>query len=238
MELQREVDRLRHMNDIKSKMFSMISHNMIAPLQYMKNITGYTNENWEDLKDEELKECAQIMHESSESLLNLSQSILDWNENMTSEEHKASEVSLSDIIEEERQLFKPALNDKSIQWVVDIMPGMTINIERAILRLLLQNVISNAIKFSNIEGKIQISGAVEDDQKTVIIQDFGVGLTKEQMDMLQDPKSNFTMKGTKNELGFGIGLLIVEDLLTLSNGRLKIESVKGEGTKVSLYFPE
>ena len=94
--LEREVNRLKKMNRAKTMVLSILSHNAIPPLLYMKKITAFTLEKWGTLKENDLKECAILMKESSESLYGLSRSILDWTRNQPGFKVKARKKSRSD----------------------------------------------------------------------------------------------------------------------------------------------
>jgi len=109
-----------------------------------------------------------------------------------------------------------------------------------ILKLILRNLISNSIKFSHNSGKIIISShniinseTDENDLVKIIVEDFGVGMSRKNLDSLFSLSSSFSTYGTNNESGNGLGLIFTKDMIERLNGNISVESKPGLGTKIS-----
>jgi signal transduction histidine kinase len=105
--------------------------------------------------------------------------------------------------------------------------------------IIIENVVTNALKFSLPQSEIIVSTAENGDYLDIIVQDYGVGMSDENLNSLKDGQmATQSTNGTQNEKGTGLGILLVKQLLINNNGNLKIESTLGKGTKVILEFPK
>ena len=105
------------------------------------------------------------------------------------------------------------------------------------IHLVLRNLLSNAVKFTNIQGEIKISYELTNSFVTISIMDNGKGMTKEQLAKLFRTDSLFTLSGTANEKGTGLGLLLCKEFVEKNGGNIWVESTKGEGSKFYFSLP-
>ena len=105
------------------------------------------------------------------------------------------------------------------------------------LEIVLRNLISNAIKFTETDDSIAISGEWQQDAFTIKVTDTGSGMSEEAINKIQS-NSFYTSPGTRNEKGTGLGLIICKDLIERCHGNLSIESTRGKGTTLSIVLPQ
>ena len=105
------------------------------------------------------------------------------------------------------------------------------------IKVVLRNLVSNAIKFTNSRGQIIISTRQEDKTVVICVRDTGVGMTQEEVGKLFNHTQHFSQSGTMGEKGIGIGLLLCKELVTLNNGKIWVETGTGEGCKVCFSLP-
>jgi signal transduction histidine kinase len=102
--------------------------------------------------------------------------------------------------------------------------------------LVLRNLITNAIKFSRAGDQILLSASREKDQAKICIKDSGVGISRENIQKIQQGES-FTTRGLNNETGTGLGLVLVREYIFKNKGKLEIESEEGNGSTFCVYLP-
>lgn len=235
--LERENDRLRKMNRAKALVLSILAHNALPSLYHMKNITGNSLGKWEEMTNEELKKCAVLMSESSDSLYKLSENILEWTRSQSGfSTSKTSRINVFDVVNDEIDLYKLMLEDKKLTVDIQIDEQFTVKSVLPLFRLILQNIFSNAIKFSHEGGAIVFKNLKNEGGWAIVVEDHGVGMDEEKLHALKSRSSVFTTRGTNSEEGYGLGLLMVEDFLAQLGGHMEIKSEKDKGTSVSIWF--
>ena len=228
-----EVYSLKKSNEAKGRFISILSHNVKAPLNYFHHVASFLEKNWDSLSDSEKKESISALSESSEAMINLVQQVLMWSKaRIPSELDDNSEVSLSRTIDEVFELFAGQAQLKGITFVNEIDKEFEIGAERRILHLILQNLVSNAIKFSYNKGEI----TARTKENVLEIIDEGIGMNKEELEKLNNPSIAFTRRGTNNEEGTGVGMTIVYDLLPSIGASIEFESETNKGTITRLIF--
>ena len=106
------------------------------------------------------------------------------------------------------------------------------------LRSILQNLISNAIKFTKAEGKISVSAKSNDDFIEIKVKDTGIGLAENDIQKLFKLDEHFSRKGTSDESGTGLGLLLVKDLIEKHGGKISVKSELDVGTSFIFTLPK
>ena len=115
--------------------------------------------------------------------------------------------------------------------------GMDIYSDKTALMIIVRNLLHTAIKFSFKKGRVQISAIKKNNQINISVQDWGIGMTKEQMSYLFKINKRIKTKGTNGEMGTGIGLAFCNDLVNLLDGSIEVESTPGQGTSFYVKLP-
>src|SRR5690606_5490160 len=142
-----------------------------------------------------------------------------------------------DLINEELRIQEPLFGHKTLTAENHIDETFELIADKHLLRLILQNIFSNAIKFSKEGGTIRVKARANGSTTSVLIEDEGVGMIKREIDRIIDINDYYTRPGTANEKGNGIGLLIIQDLISLHGGNVQFRSRPSKGTTVELQFP-
>ena len=111
------------------------------------------------------------------------------------------------------------------------------NVDVNMLKTILRNLLTNAIKFSYPGGKIDVMTVVNPDDIEISVKDFGVGMSKEKINDLFNIEADKPSRGTADERGTGLGLLICKEFIEMHNGQLHIESKLGKGSSFTVVFP-
>ena len=116
-------------------------------------------------------------------------------------------------------------------------PGIKLIADKAMISSVLRNLISNAIKFSKTGGLIKVSVTKRTEDILFTVEDNGVGIKESDFSKIFDFESGYTTKGTKNETGSGLGLILCKEFVEKHGGEIKVESVDGHGCEISFTLP-
>jgi PAS domain S-box-containing protein len=225
--LENEVE-LRSLNATKDKFFSIIAHDLKSPFN---SIVGFSELLVAELKTknyDEIETYANIILQSSERALNLLMNLMEWSRSQTGKmEFNPEYVEMGNLINEICLLFDDVASQKSIQINRTLPPDTIVFADRAMVSTVIRNLISNAIKFTNTNGEIQISAKQKNNQILISIKDNGVGMSKETIEKLFRIEESFSSKGTNNETGTGLGLLLCKEFVEKHGGIIWVESTVG-----------
>jgi signal transduction histidine kinase len=235
--LNSQAQELQKSNQIKDKVFSIIAHDLRAPIKSLSTVLSWVAD--DDLTYDELKKSLGSISKNVETLNLTLENLLQWSRSQLN--GVSVEPELIDIrkpIQEIMELFKLQMAEKSLVFKVGFSERQAVFMDKHHLNLLLRNLVSNAIKFSKHSSAIEITTQNFEGDKTLIeVIDQGVGMSKEAIEKVFSPTDHYTTYGTNNEKGTGLGLLLCKEYVECSQGKIWIESTEGVGTKISFTLP-
>lgn len=225
-------------NAEKDKFFSIIAHDLKNPFN---SILGFSNLIIEQLKVKNydaIDMYAKIINQSTNSALDLLMNLMDWTRAHTGRmEFNPGNIDLNRFIIETEYLFAATLKQKNISLKHNIPEKTVVYADENMIRTILRNLISNAIKFTHPEGQIVLDVIQNQNECLITVKDSGVGIPKESLDMLFRLDQNKSTKGTQNETGTGLGLILCKELIEKHNGRIWVESEPGKGSTFHISIP-
>jgi signal transduction histidine kinase len=236
--LNQQKDQLQQLNSTKDKFFSIIAHDLRSPFQSLLGLSDLLVCDLKNNSNDELKNYAQMLNESSHNIYELLENLLTWSRaqrNMLSFE--PGEVDISSIIEDILTLLKPNLDQKNISPEKHISSFKLGYADKNMIQMAIRNLVANAIKFTPQNGKICISLTDNNNDLQVEICDNGVGITQEDQKKLFRIDTNFSNKGTNGEEGTGLGLILCKDFIEKNNGKIWVESEPGKGSSFFFTMP-
>lgn len=235
-EMETRSEELERLNQVKDKFFSIISHDLRSPINALSGILdvmargGLTQAEFA----EHTKEL-RIRFNHTRTLLN---NLLDWTLlQMDKLSLQASRIDLSKIIDENIQLLA-SLNAKQITLINNVREEAIAFADSNTINLVFRNLITNAIKFTNDGGTVIIDAKDEGGHWLVSVQDNGIGISPEVQQMLFDKTSPYTTRGTANEKGTGLGLILCKEFVEKNGGKIWVESTLGKGSTFWLTIPK
>ncbi len=181
--------------------------------------------------NETIKKYIEIVHRSAQNSINITKTLLTWKQAKRDLDSEQESIDLVELVADILSEFDYSIKEKKLTGSIKIPAQTKIVTNKSILKIAIRNFISNAIKYSNPHGNIDI---VYNDS-TIQIIDSGMGMSKETLSKLF--KSSITpVTGTSKEKGHGIGLMLVKELLDQSNVKIEVESQLGEGTQITLVL--
>ena len=229
---------LEETNSTKDKLFSVIAHDLRSPFSSMLGFLQLLSEDFDSMSDLEKKKVLESLFKQSSNTYNLIENLMTWAMNQRGQlQYQPGYHDLLDIITQEIEFLMSRAESKSILIENKVPEGMTIFIDMDMVRVIFRNLINNAIKFTEDNGKITIDCVDFPDELQVSIADTGRGMTPEEIDLVFHSNTFYSSQGTKDEKGTGLGLLIVRDFAEKNNIRLEVSSNPGKGSVFTLHIP-
>jgi PAS domain S-box-containing protein len=234
--------KLEELNATKNKFFSIIAHDLKNPFQAIFGFSELLMRNYGDFDDPQKMELLGMIKTSSESAYNLLENLLQWARTQT-ERIKFSpiDLDLSELIEQNISLSQGSAENKHISLLSQINCTAKAFADKNMINLVIRNLISNAIKFTNDGGVITIQCRQEDKDKQLIsisIADTGIGISPDNIKKLFRIDEYFSTSGTAGEGGTGLGLILCKEFVEKNNGTIRIESELEVGTTFTFTLPK
>lgn len=230
---------LREANATKDKFFSIVAHDLKNPFSSLLSLSAFLEEEYSNLSEKERKEFVKQIHDSSENTYVLLQNLLEWARTQTGKvSANPSEIDLGLILQETFTLLKHNFQNKQINLVNNIPLNTLVYADRNMVSAVFQNLISNAVKFTSPGGEIEVSSTDESSKYKISVKDNGVGISPENIRKLFRMDEKVHTKGTMNEKGTGLGLLLCKEFVERNNGNIWVESEAGKGSVFWFTLPK
>ncbi|MFN2380139.1 MAG: ATP-binding protein, partial [Bacteroidales bacterium] len=230
--------KLIKLNATKDKLFSIIAHDLRSPLS---SITGFSElliDNIETTDIEKAKKYAAVINTSAKNNLVLVDNLLTWAKTQTGQiEFEPENLELKPIVEESLMVLNTSASLKEIKLINSVSGDIVACADQNMLKTILRNLVQNAIKFTESNGKIVINAVSNPDHIEISVTDNGVGITEENQKKLFGADLNFSMQGTENESGTGLGLMLCMEFVEKHGGKIWVESQVGKGSKFLFTLP-
>ena len=231
-------EELKMLNANKDKLFSVISHDLKSPFHSILGFSEILSGDLQGFTPDELRSYAEHIHTGARNLLNLIENLMQWTRLQSGKLGYAPEpLGMTDLVENTFELVRGNAMRKGIALRHDVPRNLRIFADSTMMSLVLQNLLTNAVKFTHTGGCVAVEAWMEGRDVLVQIQDEGVGMTPEQQAHLFRLDQTGTTLGTANEKGTGLGLILCKELMELQYGALHLQSAPGQGTKVTLSLP-
>lgn len=237
-DINKQRNTLEEMNKAKNQIFSIVSHDMRGPIRSVIQILEM--EKAGELSPEEKNDLDEIILVQLDRTRKMMDEMLDWaNNQMEGLKKEPKLVNLAELINEEEYQMEISLKAKKISYTFeDYTKDPTVTTDPNQLKVILQNIIGNAIKFTNIHGQLTISLKEKDGFKLIEITDDGIGMDEETLNLVRKRDLKIPSKvGTFNEQGTGIGLLLTHQLLKANQMDLTVDSELGKGSTFTIAIP-
>jgi signal transduction histidine kinase len=231
-EIKKRSIELEQLNQVKDKFFSIISHDLRSPMNALSGILDLLSE--KQITQEEFAVLTKEMRVQFNHTRTLINNLLDWALlQMDKLNIQPEKIELSKVINENFTLVK-SLHLKEMNLVNKVELGIFGWGDLNMINLIFRNLILNAIKFSDKGGLIEISSKQEGDFHVMAIKDYGVGINPEVQKILFDKTTGYSTRGTANEKGTGLGLILCKEFIEKNGGKIWLESEEGKGS--TFYF--
>jgi signal transduction histidine kinase len=225
---------LENLNQVKENILSILSHDLRQPLASMKSLVSLSDDVGPAVFTSFTK---RIETHLDNALLSLENTMRWAHAQMKGLKAVHAPCKLNDTLLPLKVQFQESLQKKDVSLVIAVGEDAVLYADPEHLTIILRNLLSNAIKFTPKGGFIHISANRRLTNMEITVKDNGIGIDERLMERLFDLELHFTRFGTENELGVGLGLLVVKELTELNGGQVAISSETGKGTTVLLRLP-
>lgn len=235
LELKTHENKLIQLNATKDKFFSIIAHDLKNPFNVLIGLSDIVISDPDVRHSEDFEQIIDGIFQTAKSGYNLLDNLLEWARSQTGEiDFKPAMINMTEIVSINTTFFKESAKTKKIEINNFIPSNLKIFADYNMVNFVVRNILNNAIKFSFLNGKIEIKASQTDDYYIFSIQDYGIGMNKETGDKLFKIESTNPKPGTANEMGTGLGLIICKEFVEKNGGEIWVESQERKGS--CFYF--
>jgi len=229
---------LKELIATKDKLFSIIAHDLRSPFNSIIGFSELLIDNSDDILLEDSEQYIKIINSAAKNTLILLDNLLNWAKSQTGQlSFKPEKILFSAVVQEIITLSKTIAKSKNITLECSCSDNLEIFADVNMLNTVVRNLISNAIKFTNIGGHIKVSAELKQDHVEITISDNGIGINKEKCSELFSITSNTTTLGTADENGSGLGLVLCKEFIQKNNGDIWVESEENKGSNFIFSLP-
>jgi len=220
------------------KFLSIIAHDLRSPFSSIIGILELLKMSLKDLNKDEIEEYVNIVYNSANNTLILLDNLLEWAVSQNKEKNfNPVKINLFELLREEIESLKTPASQKQIKLIHSIEPDLNVTADLQMVKTILRNLMSNAIKYTNPYGEVTIDAQENKRFVEVGVKDNGVGISTEEQNKLFKIEAFHSTPGTNNETGTGLGLLLCKEFVELHGGNIRIESEKGKGSRFAFTLP-
>lgn len=229
---------LYELNASKDKFFSIIAHDLKNPFN---TIIGFSEMLKEDIKTNDMatiEEYAGMINSSAVQTLSLLENLLEWAKSQTGNiQFNPVPIKLNNVLNEEFGILNDMAKGKNIELKNSIADDFLILADKNMIKTILRNLISNAIKFTHKNGKVEVKAFFDNNHAEISVSDSGIGMTKETTAKLFRIDVNLSTSGTENEKGTGLGLILCKEFVEKHQGKIWVETELGKGSQLKFTLP-
>ncbi|HAS43062.1 MAG TPA: hypothetical protein DCS93_21460 [Microscillaceae bacterium] len=239
IQLEASQKELHLSNSMKDRLFSVIAHDLRSPLNTISGFLNLMQLQKDAMTPEEIEVLTSQMIKSVKNTLDLLDNLLHWSRSqMGLMKINVQPIELSELVDDTFDLLALNAKSKNIELVKKDEQSYTVMADAHMVDIVIRNLVSNAIKFTN-DGCITVHCQdAPDHQVELTVQDTGIGISPEDAQKLFKVDSHFTTEGTHREKGTGLGLLLCKELIERNEGRIWVESTPGEGSAFKFRLPK
>jgi len=229
----------QNINLTKNKIFTVLAEDLITPFNLLLEYTDLLEQNAGELNTKAIKKNSGIIYQSSKNLFQLLENLLQWSRNQRGMiEFHPGYFDLYKTINHLISVEEVLAHKKNIEFRRDLQEAFIVYADESHITTVLRNLVNNAIKYSHIGGWVKIGITDKNGFAEVTITDNGVGINQEDMKKLFRMDTHIARKGTANERGTGLGLIIAHELILKNRGSISVESEEGKGTRFAFTIPK
>jgi len=237
--LKKSEEHLRESNIAKDKFFSIIAHDLRGPFNAIIGFSDLLFNDYENFEENEKIAMIKNIYEASMGTFKLLENLLEWSRIRTGRTVPSPEnIDLSAIANNTLGVLKPLAEKKSIKLFSGIQFGTIAYCDENMIKTVIRNLISNAIKFTNPGGNVRIWASNKEEVIEVIVADSGVGIPPESINKLFHLDESVKTRGTSGEQGTGLGLLLSKEFVELNDGKIWVESETQKGSQFHFTLPK
>ncbi len=223
---------------LKDRFFAIISHDLRGPVSSFQGLSDIIGMYIRKGKYDELESMISEVEQATSQLSGLLDNLLNWaSQELSQIPHNPVNIEVHQMVEDIFQVLQSTATSKGITFSNKVDKGISIWSDMNSTMTIFRNLISNALKFTEENGVIEISVSNVSDLVDIQVKDTGIGIPEDKLKELFKLSDSLSTYGTKGEKGVGLGLQLVNEFTKLNQGVLKVESTVGSGTTFTVSLP-
>lgn len=236
-EIEKSREELANLNQKKDLIFSILSHDLRSPLTTLKGFLSILIDDHE-LTQADIKKHASNIRNSVTSSLDLIDNTLFWSLSQTGNiSYTPATFLLNETLQKVASLYQLVVSKKRINFSIELSEEIKLFADENMAYVTLRNIVSNALKFTPPGNSVTIKAFARDTMGVVIIEDEGIGMSQSYLEKLFTDEQLPLTKGTNDEKGTGIGLILCRKFIQMNKGKLQVKSVEGKGSQFIVELP-
>lgn len=235
---EKQDHKIKKLLDDKNQFFSIISHDLRGPVGAAASLSELLADDIEKYSREEIREISEMLYQSNKNSYKLLENLLEWSRVQTGMiTFSPKKIFLNTLIEENIELNRNAALNKNIQLLFEPSGLIEVEADKNMIDTVLRNLLNNAIKFTDKDGKVEVRVLKTDRKVEISIADNGIGIPDDIKEKLFHINRKVIQKGTQNETGSGLGLLLCSEFINMHKGKIWAESKYGNGSTFRFTLP-
>ncbi len=231
-------NKLSQLNQVKDKLFSIVSHDLRNPLATMQSFLKLITEHHEKLTEEERLKLFSEAQQSLDNLNELLYNLLQWSKSqMNLLQFRRDRLNVKSIVDTSVRFVQLHAHMKEVRIITNVEEGILAYADKDMVEFVIRNLLSNAIKFSYRSSEVEIRASSSGKLIHLEIIDHGIGISESKIKKLLEKNTSITRRGTEKEKGTGLGLLVSKEFIEKNGGFLQIRSENGKGSVFSFSLP-
>lgn len=229
---------LKEANETKDKFISILSHDLRNPFSVLLGFSDLLFENYDDFNKDQVAEQINLIHKSAHKTYNMLEDLLLWSRSQLGRiQFNPQDFMLANLCKEVIVDLTEQSNKKNISLHVQIPPEMVVFADVNMLKTILRNLVSNAIKFSWHNSTVTVTAEQSPEMLTISVFDQGIGISTENQKKIWILSEKLSTSGTDNEEGSGLGLLLCKEFTEKHGGSICVISEPGRGCEFRFTIP-
>ena len=238
LELQKNAERLQELNAMKDRFLSIIAHDLKNPFSVILVLSSLLMEKSQTMREDKKINVFHGIHESAKNAFDLLENLLQW---ARSQKHELKfnpvTLDISKMILECTALLENMAQNKNIEILHDVNESCSAVADYDMILTVIRNLISNAIKFTDPQGKITISCEDLDDSTVISVRDSGIGMQPDDIEKLFNLET-VSKIGRSKEKGSGLGLVLCKEFVEKNGGKIWVKSEFEKGSEFFFSLPK
>lgn len=232
------IDQLKELNATKDKFFRILAHDLKNPFISILGFSDLLAQNIYKYDKDKILNFAMQINNAGNNTFKLLENLLEWSKiHAGGFELHEEKFLLNEVVFEVLALTQDAANTKNIQIIFEIEDSLTLNADKNIVKTILRNLITNAIKFTHKDGLITLCAIKTENDIEISVTDTGVGMDDKTIAKLFKITEKNSNPGTANEKGTGLGLILCKEFVEKQGGKIWVESELGKGSEFKFTLP-
>ncbi|MBN1338090.1 MAG: tetratricopeptide repeat protein [Bacteroidales bacterium] len=238
LRMQQSEKELLEANATKDKFFSIIAHDLSNPFSAILGFSRLLLDEYQYYNEKEIRAMIENIFKATESSSRLLQNLLEWSRSQSNRfEMHCETIDLSILVNENIKFFNSMARVKKIKLSSSVAYNTLVYADRNMINTVLRNLISNSIKFTGQGGKVAVSAYPSNGFVEVCVEDSGTGISPEDLPRLFRIDEQVRQKGTANESGTGLGLILCREFVEKNGGIIRVESQLNQGSRFFFSLP-